>query len=215
MNGLWAQVHGHVTRQTYRTAGEYWLCLLRRHHSETHWKSLLICLGLISQWVSHKKLISFFWHWPTAYNGFVAVVWGRPTCVCNGQVYARILKLLKCRIKIINNFSGYSVYFPVNCYMSHVVYILNLLYPCWLDGVQASEYSTMFNAHLRRCVINHVLPVGADTLEFMLIQGIPPDTTELQQLIHKLGKQNSWSRARTLFRCESHTFLWYSYFFLF
>ncbi|XP_026993978.2 protein TOPAZ1 isoform X2 [Tachysurus fulvidraco] len=69
-----------------------------------------------------------------------------------------------------------------------------------IDGVQASEYNTMFNAHLRRCVMSHVLPVGADTLEFMLTQGIQLDTTELQQLIHKLGKQNSWSRARTLFK---------------
>lgn len=75
--------------------------------------------------------------------------------------------------------------------------------PAALDGVQMSEYNTMFNTHLRRCVMNQVLPVAADTLEFMLTQGIPPETSELQHLIHKLGKQNSWSRARTLFKRES------------
>lgn len=70
------------------------------------------------------------------------------------------------------------------------------------DGVRVSEFNTVFNAHLRRCVTNHVLPVAADTLEFMLARGIPPDTSELQQLLHKLGKQNSWSRARILFKGE-------------
>ncbi|TSK87410.1 Testis- and ovary-specific PAZ domain-containing protein 1 [Bagarius yarrelli] len=69
-----------------------------------------------------------------------------------------------------------------------------------VDGVQAGEYSTMFNGHLRKCVINHVLPVGADTLDFMLSHEIPVNPMELQQLIHKLGKQNSWTRARTLFK---------------
>lgn len=75
--------------------------------------------------------------------------------------------------------------------------------PAVLDGVQMREYNTMFNTHLRRCVMNQVLPVAADTLEFMLTRGIPPETSELQHLIHKLGKQNSWSRARTLFKRES------------
>ncbi|XP_026802828.3 uncharacterized protein topaz1 isoform X1 [Pangasianodon hypophthalmus] len=78
-----------------------------------------------------------------------------------------------------------------------------------IDGVQAGEYNTMFNAHLRRCVMNQVLPVAADTLEFMLTQGIPLDLSELQHLIHKLGKQNSWSRARTLFK-RAHSAGYYS-----
>lgn len=65
----------------------------------------------------------------------------------------------------------------------------------------------MFNAHLRRCTTNLVLPVAADTLEFILTQKIPLDKSELQEIVHKLGKQNSWSRARTLFKCESHTLL--------
>lgn len=83
--------------------------------------------------------------------------------------------------------------------------ILYGFYACLSDGVQGSEYNPMFNAHLRKCVANQVLPVAADTLEFMLTQRIPLEMSELQQLIHKLGKQNSWSRARTLFKCESRT----------
>ncbi|KAM9456718.1 uncharacterized protein topaz1 [Clarias gariepinus] len=78
-----------------------------------------------------------------------------------------------------------------------------------VDGVQAVEYDTVFNAHLQRCVTNQVLPVAADTLEFMLTQGIPPDASELQHLIHKLGKQNSWIRARTLFK-RAHSAGYYS-----
>ncbi|KAG9263826.1 testis- and ovary-specific PAZ domain-containing protein 1 isoform X1 [Astyanax mexicanus] len=69
-----------------------------------------------------------------------------------------------------------------------------------LDGVQVGEYCSVFNTHLRKCVMNQVLPVAADTLEFMLTQGIPPDTTQLQNVIHKLGKQNNWNRARALFK---------------
>ncbi|XP_062840883.1 protein TOPAZ1 [Trichomycterus rosablanca] len=78
-----------------------------------------------------------------------------------------------------------------------------------VDGVQPGEYSSVFNAHLQRCVTNQVLPVAADTLEFMLIQKIHVDTTELHHLIHKLGKQNAWSRARTLFKC-AHSAGYYS-----
>ncbi|KAK1799078.1 hypothetical protein P4O66_007344 [Electrophorus voltai] len=69
-----------------------------------------------------------------------------------------------------------------------------------IDGVQVGEYCSVFNTHLQRCVMNQVFPVAADTLEFMLTQGISADTTQLQKLIHKLGKQNMWSRARTLFK---------------
>lgn len=90
---------------------------------------------------------------------------------------------------------------------------LNVLYACQLDGVQAGEYNTMFNTHLRRCVTNQVLPVAADTLEFMLAHGIPLDMSELQHLIHKLGKQNSWSRARILFKRESRTLIRHGFLF--
>ncbi|XP_076842403.1 protein TOPAZ1 isoform X3 [Brachyhypopomus gauderio] len=69
-----------------------------------------------------------------------------------------------------------------------------------IDGVQVGEYCGVFNAHLERCVMNQVLPVAADTLEFMLTQEITADTTQLHNLIHTLGRQNVWGRARTLFK---------------
>ncbi|KAI4892590.1 hypothetical protein NFI96_006886 [Prochilodus magdalenae] len=70
-----------------------------------------------------------------------------------------------------------------------------------LDGIQVGEYSSVFSAHLQKCMVNQVLLVAADTLEFMLTQGISTDASQLQNLIHKLGKQNMWSRARVLFKC--------------
>lgn len=68
-----------------------------------------------------------------------------------------------------------------------------------INGVQVDEYTEMFNAHLRLCMMKQTLPVAADILEFMLAQGMVPETPQLQNLIHKLGKQNNWSRARALF----------------
>ncbi|XP_051729747.1 protein TOPAZ1 isoform X2 [Ctenopharyngodon idella] len=69
-----------------------------------------------------------------------------------------------------------------------------------INGVQINDYTEMFSAHLRLCVIKQTLPVAADIVEFMLIQGMVPETLQLQNLIHKLGKQNNWSRARALFK---------------
>ncbi|XP_077051660.1 protein TOPAZ1 [Siphateles boraxobius] len=69
-----------------------------------------------------------------------------------------------------------------------------------INGVQINDYTEMFGAHLRLCVIKQTLPVAADIVEFMLIHGMVPETLQLQNLIHKLGKQNNWSRARTLFK---------------
>ncbi|KAA0710794.1 Testis- and ovary-specific PAZ domain-containing protein 1 [Triplophysa tibetana] len=40
-----------------------------------------------------------------------------------------------------------------------------------------------------------------------ITQGMVPETARLQNLIHKLGKQNNWSRARTLFNRESTAFV--------
>ncbi|XP_057210723.1 protein TOPAZ1 [Triplophysa rosa] len=68
-----------------------------------------------------------------------------------------------------------------------------------INGVQVDEYTEMFNAHLRLCVKKQTLPVAADILEFMFAQGVVPETAQLQNLIHKLGKQNNWNCARTLF----------------
>ncbi|XP_055075170.2 uncharacterized protein topaz1 isoform X1 [Misgurnus anguillicaudatus] len=69
-----------------------------------------------------------------------------------------------------------------------------------INGVQINGYTEMFNAHLRLCVMKQTLPVAADILDFMLTQGMVPETLQLQSLIHKLGKQNNWSRARALFK---------------
>ncbi|XP_048058165.1 protein TOPAZ1 isoform X3 [Megalobrama amblycephala] len=69
-----------------------------------------------------------------------------------------------------------------------------------INGVQINDYTEMFSAHLRLCVIKQTLPVAADIVDFMLIQGMVPETLQLQNLIHKLGKQNNWSRARALFK---------------
>ncbi|KAL7849627.1 hypothetical protein SRHO_G00189760 [Serrasalmus rhombeus] len=69
-----------------------------------------------------------------------------------------------------------------------------------LDGVQLGEYSGVFNAHLQKCMMNQALLVAADTLEFMLMQGISAEPSQLQNVIHKLGRQNVWSRGRSLFK---------------
>ncbi|XP_016136902.1 uncharacterized protein topaz1 [Sinocyclocheilus grahami] len=69
-----------------------------------------------------------------------------------------------------------------------------------INGVQINDYAETFNAHLRLCLVKQTLPVAADILEFMLIHGMVPETLQLQNLIHKLGKQNNWSRARALFK---------------
>lgn len=68
--------------------------------------------------------------------------------------------------------------------------------------MQINDYAETFNVHLRLCLAKQTLPVAADILEFMLIHGMVPDTLQLQSLIHKLGKQNNWSRARALFKRE-------------
>lgn len=71
------------------------------------------------------------------------------------------------------------------------------------DGVQINDYTETFSAHLRMCLLKQTLPVAADILEFMLTHGMVPETIQLQNLIHRLGKQNNWSRARGLFKRES------------
>ncbi|XP_051949516.1 protein TOPAZ1-like [Xyrauchen texanus] len=78
-----------------------------------------------------------------------------------------------------------------------------------INGGHINEYTEMFRAHLRLCVMKQTLPVAADILEFMLIQGMVPETLQLQSIIHKLGKQNNWSRARALFKC-AHSAGFYS-----
>lgn len=124
------------------------------------------------------------------------------TCGCDGSyTFWQIVMQYNTRTLHIMLSHWVTVCTSIHVCGSH----LTVLYARGSDGVQVNEFNTVFNAHLRRCVTNHVLPVAADTLEFMLTRGIPPDTSELQQLLHKLGKQNSWSRARILFKRESRS----------
>ncbi|KAK2830137.1 hypothetical protein Q5P01_018068 [Channa striata] len=68
------------------------------------------------------------------------------------------------------------------------------------DTIDASRYNSLFNAHLQVCVERQVLPVAVDTVDFMLSKKLPVDHRVLQTLLHKLGKQNLWLRAREVFR---------------
>ncbi|XP_071356450.1 protein TOPAZ1 isoform X2 [Trachinotus anak] len=68
------------------------------------------------------------------------------------------------------------------------------------DLVDISRYRPLFNSHLQVCVDRQILPVASDTVDFMLSQNLAVDHTVLQILLHKLGKQNLWLRAREVFR---------------
>lgn len=47
-----------------------------------------------------------------------------------------------------------------------------------------------------------VLPVASDTVDFMLSKKMTVDGGTLQMLLHKLGKQSLWLKAREVFRRE-------------
>lgn len=66
--------------------------------------------------------------------------------------------------------------------------------------IDISRYSHLFNSHLQVCVDRQVLPVASDTVDFMLSNNLAVDQAVLQILLHKLGKQNIWLRAREVFR---------------
>ncbi|XP_051247143.1 uncharacterized protein topaz1 isoform X2 [Dicentrarchus labrax] len=68
------------------------------------------------------------------------------------------------------------------------------------DLVSISRYHLLFNSHLQVCVDRQTLPVASDTVDFMLSKNLAVDHTVLQILLHKLGKQNLWLRAREVFR---------------
>ncbi|XP_045915148.1 protein TOPAZ1-like [Micropterus dolomieu] len=68
------------------------------------------------------------------------------------------------------------------------------------EMVDVSKYSRLFNSHLQVCVDRQTLPVASDTVDFMLCKNLAVDHAMLQILIHKLGKQNLWLRAREVFR---------------
>lgn len=68
------------------------------------------------------------------------------------------------------------------------------------DSVNVSRYCLLFNTHLQVCVDRQTLPVASDTVDFMLSKKLAVDHSLLQILLHKLGKQNLWLRAREVFR---------------
>lgn len=70
------------------------------------------------------------------------------------------------------------------------------------DIIDVSRYSPLFNSHLQACVDRQILPVASDTVDFMLSKNLAVDHRVLQILLHKLGKQNLWLRAREVFRRE-------------
>lgn len=70
------------------------------------------------------------------------------------------------------------------------------------DIIDISRYNPLFNSHLQACVDRQILTVASDTVDFMLSKTLAVDNTVLQILLHKLGKQNLWLRAREVFRRE-------------
>lgn len=70
------------------------------------------------------------------------------------------------------------------------------------DLIDVSRYGPVFNSHLQVCVDRTILPVASDTVDFMFSKKLPVYHTLLMTLLHKLGKQNLWRRARELFRRE-------------
>ncbi|XP_029298356.1 uncharacterized protein topaz1 isoform X2 [Cottoperca gobio] len=68
------------------------------------------------------------------------------------------------------------------------------------DFVDISKYGPPFNSYLQVCVDRQILPLAADTVDFMLCKKLPVDHALLQMLLYKLGKQSLWLRAREIFR---------------
>lgn len=68
--------------------------------------------------------------------------------------------------------------------------------------IDISRFYPLFSAHLQTCVDRQVLPVASDTVDFMLSKKIKVDGSTLQMLLHKLGKQSLWLKAREVFRRE-------------
>ncbi|XP_074543778.1 uncharacterized protein topaz1 isoform X2 [Halichoeres trimaculatus] len=66
--------------------------------------------------------------------------------------------------------------------------------------VDPSMYTPLFHSHLRVCLDRQTLPVASDTVDFMLSKNLAVDHAMLHMLLHKLGKQNLWLRAREVFR---------------
>lgn len=73
--------------------------------------------------------------------------------------------------------------------------------------IDISRFCPLFSAHLQTCVDRQVLPVASDTVDFMLSKKMTVDGGMLQMLLHKLGKQSLWLKAREVFRRECFSVL--------
>ncbi|KAJ8354200.1 hypothetical protein SKAU_G00217670 [Synaphobranchus kaupii] len=65
--------------------------------------------------------------------------------------------------------------------------------------VDASQYN-VFHRHLKACLEQQNLPVASNIVELMFTKKIEVDVCLLRLLIHKLGKQSSWQKARFLYK---------------
>lgn len=79
-------------------------------------------------------------------------------------------------------------------------YCIIIVFFSTLDHVDISRYRPFFSSHLQACIDRQVLTVASDMVDFMLSKELPVDHAMLRMLLHKLGKQNLWLRAREVFR---------------
>ncbi|KAJ0054849.1 hypothetical protein NL108_006292 [Boleophthalmus pectinirostris] len=66
--------------------------------------------------------------------------------------------------------------------------------------IDISKYTTFFTAHLQVCLDRQIVVLASDLVNFMLSKNLPVDHTMLQMLLHRLGKQNFWLKAREIFK---------------
>ncbi|KAK7898620.1 hypothetical protein WMY93_019473 [Mugilogobius chulae] len=68
------------------------------------------------------------------------------------------------------------------------------------DHIDISKYTPFFTTHLQVCLDRQVLLLASDVVNFMLSKNLTVDPAMLQMLLHRLGKQNFWLKAREVFR---------------
>ncbi|XP_055081349.1 uncharacterized protein topaz1 [Periophthalmus magnuspinnatus] len=66
--------------------------------------------------------------------------------------------------------------------------------------IDISKYTPFFTAHLQVCLDRQILVLASDLVDFMLDKNLPVDHAMLHTLLHKLGKQNFWLKAREIFK---------------
>ncbi|XP_072303774.1 protein TOPAZ1 isoform X2 [Eucyclogobius newberryi] len=66
--------------------------------------------------------------------------------------------------------------------------------------IDISKYTSFFTAHLQVCLDRQILVLASDLVDFMLSKNLTVDHAMLQMLLHRLGKQNFWLKAREIFR---------------